>query len=153
MRLPVSALSQEKVLIVPDKDADGLAAGVIVHRTLVALGLPPSSIETHLVKKGSNIHDEAERLSMKEKKPRYVIVVDQGSRPGPSIIDAPQAKYLIIDHHLSDESPENSMVKEFSLSRRKPKLSQQRSFLPAIILPLRLPPYLHTRSASPCIPL
>jgi len=34
-----SALSQQRTLIVPDKDADGLSAGVIIHRTLVTLGL------------------------------------------------------------------------------------------------------------------
>ena len=108
--LHVSALTPGKVLIVPDKDADGLSAGVIVHRTLSALGVSSSLIETHLVGKGSNIHNDAERLSMKEKEPKYVIVVDQGSRPGPPIIDALHAKCLIIDHHLSDEFPADSVV-------------------------------------------
>jgi len=32
-----SAKSQRKTLIVPDKDADGLSAGVIVWRTLVGV--------------------------------------------------------------------------------------------------------------------
>ena len=95
----------------PDKDADGLSAGTIVHRTLVALGLPSLLIETHLVGKGSNIHNDVERQSMKEKQPRYVIVVDQGSRAGPPVVDALHTKCLIIDHHLSDEFPENSTVK------------------------------------------
>ena len=108
--LNISALSQEKVLIVPDKDADGLAAGVIIHRTLVALGVSSSLIETHLVEKGSNVHKDAEKLSMEAKEPRYAIVVDQGSRAGPPIIDALNTKCLIIDHHLSDEFPENSTV-------------------------------------------
>lgn len=94
----------------PDKDADGLAAGVIVHRTLIALGLPSSLIETHLVEKGSNVHKDAEKLSMEAKEPRYVIVVDQGSRAGSPITDALNTKCLIIDHHLSDEFPQNSMV-------------------------------------------
>lgn len=98
------------MLIVPDKDADGLSAGVIIHRTLIALGLPFSLIEAHLVEKGSNVHNDAEKLSMEAKKPRYMIVVDQGSRAGPPIIDAPNTKCLIIDHHLSDEFPENSVV-------------------------------------------
>jgi single-stranded DNA-specific DHH superfamily exonuclease len=106
----ISAQTPDKILLVPDKDADGLAAGVILHRTLTALGVPSYQIETHLVGKGSNIHSDAERLAMKETIPKYVIVVDQGSRAGPPIVDAINKKCLIIDHHLSDEFPENSMV-------------------------------------------
>ena len=105
-----SAAAQEKTLIVPDKDADGLDAGVIIFRTLTALGLPPALIDVHLVNKGSNIHNEAERLAMQEKNPAYLIVVDQGSRSGPPVVDTPKTKSLIIDHHLSDEFPENAMV-------------------------------------------
>ena len=95
----------------PDKDADGLDAGVIIHRTLTALGLPPSLIDVHLVRKGSNIHDEEERVAMRAKEPKFVIVVDQGSRSGPPVIDGPDVKALIIDHHLSDDFPENATVR------------------------------------------
>ena len=105
-----SADAKQKTLIVPDKDADGLDAGVIIYRTLVALGLPTSSIDTHLVSKGSSIHDEKERKAMQEKEPRYVIVVDQGSRAAPPVVDDPEVKSLIIDHHLSDEFPEEATV-------------------------------------------
>lgn len=94
----------------PDKDADGLSAGVIIYRTLTALGLSPSLIDVHLVAKGCNVHDEVEKGAMSNKEPRYTIVVDQGSRAGPPIIDSPHAKSLIIDHHLSDEFPERAMV-------------------------------------------
>lgn len=38
-----SVAAQKKTLIVPDKDADGLSSGVIVHRTLVKLGLVSSA--------------------------------------------------------------------------------------------------------------
>ena len=105
-----SADANEKTLIVPDKDVDGLDAGVIVYRTLVALGLPASSIDLHFVKKGSNIHVEEEREAMQEKKPKYVIVVDQGSRAAPPVVDDAAVKALIIDHHLSDEFPKDAMV-------------------------------------------
>lgn len=137
----------------PDKDADGLAAGVIIHRTLIALGAPSSSIETHLVEKGSDVHKDAERLSMEAKEPRYVIVVDQGSRAGPPIIDSLNTKCLIIDHHFSDEFPENSTV---ICSPRGSKISELillRLSLPATTHLLRLPPCLRMRSASHCIPL
>jgi single-stranded DNA-specific DHH superfamily exonuclease len=105
-----SATSQQETLIVPDKDADGLSAGVMIHRTLVKLGLEPSLLDVHLVQKGSNIHEETERKAMLEKYPKYVVVLDQGSRRGPPVIDSEDAKCMIIDHHLSDEFPENAVV-------------------------------------------
>lgn len=105
-----SASSQQRTLIVPDKDADGLSAGVIVHRTLVTLGLDPSLISVHLVQKGSNIHEEFEREAMAKSSPKYVIVVDQGSRGGPPVIDSEDAKCIIIDHHLSDHFPRDAIV-------------------------------------------
>lgn len=105
-----SASAQEKTLIVPDKDADGLSSGVIILRTLTTLGLEASQINVHLVAKGSNIHQESERRAMQQKNPKYVIVVDQGSRAGPSVIDCTDTSSLIIDHHLSDEFPQNALV-------------------------------------------
>lgn len=94
----------------PDKDADGLDAGVIVHRTLRCLGASPDSMDVHLVKKGNSIHDEEEREAMKAKNPKYIIVVDQGSRAAPSVVESSDVKSLIIDHHLSDEFPNGAMV-------------------------------------------
>ena len=97
-------------MIVPDKDADGLDAGVIIYRTLTALGLSPSLIDVHLVQKGANVHFEEERAAMKAKEPKYIIVVDQGSIAAPPIVDSPDVEALIIDHHLSDEFPKDAMV-------------------------------------------
>ncbi|PMD42435.1 DHH family protein-like protein [Hyaloscypha variabilis F] len=104
------AAAQKPTLIVPDKDADGLSSGVIIHRTLVKLGLDPRHLDVHLVQKGSNIHEENERKLMLEKKPTFIIVLDQGSRGGPPVIDDPDAKSLLIDHHLSDEFPKDAQV-------------------------------------------
>ena len=101
----------------PDKDADGLDAGVIIYRTLTALGLDSSSIDIHLVKKGSNIHAEDERQAMKEKDAKFIVVVDQGSRGAPPVVDSPDTKCLIIDHHLSDEFPKDALV-PISISTR-----------------------------------
>ena len=98
------------MLIVPDKDADGLDAGVILHKTLVSLGLSPDLIDVHLIGKNSTVHDEVERAAMQGRDPKYIIVVDQGSRAAPPIIDAPDTHSLIIDHHLSDEFPRNATV-------------------------------------------
>jgi single-stranded DNA-specific DHH superfamily exonuclease len=107
-----SAKAQKPTLIVPDKDADGLSSGVIVHRTLVKLGLDSKLLDVHLVQKGSNIHEEDERKVMLEKKPTFVIVLDQGSRSGPPVIDDPDVKFLLIDHHLSDEFPKDAQVSQ-----------------------------------------
>lgn len=83
---------------------------MIIHRTLCSLGASPASLDVHLVKKGKSIHDEEEREAMKAKNPKYIIVVDQGSRAAPSVVDNSEVKSLIIDHHLSDEFPNGAMV-------------------------------------------
>lgn len=94
----------------PDKDADGLSSGVIIYRTLTKLGLASAHIDVHLVQKGVNIHDEAERAAMQAKQPKYIIVVDQGSQAAPPIVDSTGTKSLIIDHHMADEFPKDAMV-------------------------------------------
>ena len=106
-----SAASLSKTLIVPDKDADGLDAGVIIRKTLVALGLSPDLIDVHLIGKNATVHDETERAAMLAKDPKYIIVVDQGSRAAPPVVDSLTTKSLIIDHHLSDEFPKNATVR------------------------------------------
>ncbi|RDW85468.1 hypothetical protein BP5796_03793 [Coleophoma crateriformis] len=102
--------AQQKTLIVPDKDADGLSSGVIIHRTLAKLGLRPELLDVHLVQKGCNIHDDFEREKMLEKRPKFVIVLDQGSRGGSPVIDDRDAKCIVIDHHLSDDFPQDAVV-------------------------------------------
>ena len=67
-------------------------------------------MDVHLVRKGSNVHEERERQGMLEKKPKFVIVLDQGTRGGPPVINDSEAKCLIIDHHLSDDFPQNATV-------------------------------------------
>ena len=94
----------------PDKDADGLSAGVILYRTLTTLGMDESHIDVHLIHKGSNIHDEEERASMALKNAAYVVVLDQGSRDAPPVVDDPSTKSLILDHHLSDAFPERASL-------------------------------------------
>ena len=83
---------------------------MIIHRTLTVLGLPRSLIDVHMVRKGSNIHDETEREAILAKRPKHIIVVDHGSREGPPVVDSPDIRSLIIDHHLSDEFPRGATV-------------------------------------------
>ena len=47
---------------------------------------------------------------MSAKKPAYIIVLDQGSISAPALIDNPDTKSLILDHHLSDVFPERAQV-------------------------------------------
>lgn len=105
-----SARAGERALIVPDKDADGLASGAILRRTLMLLGLDSDLIATHLLKKGNSIHDEHERIAMAGYDPAYIFVLDQGSRKSPPVID-PSHKSLVIDHHFAtgDDYPEGSV--------------------------------------------
>ncbi|KAI2607463.1 DHH phosphoesterase [Hypoxylon fragiforme] len=106
----LDASAKKKTLIVPDKDADGLTSGAILQKTLALLGLSPDLMAVHLLQKGSNIHDEKERAAMAAHKPAYIIVLDQGSRKSPPIIDGPH-KALVIDHHWAsgdDDFPEGA---------------------------------------------
>ncbi|OHE91061.1 DHH family protein [Colletotrichum orchidophilum] len=97
-------------LIVPDKDADGLASGAILERTLVLLGLDPSLITAYLPPKGQNIHVETCRSDMASHKPTYIFVLDQGSRSSPPLIDGPH-RGIVIDHHhaLENDHPQDAL--------------------------------------------
>lgn len=109
----VSATKSSATLLVPDKDADGLTGALIVYRTLLALGHPRDAIRVHFVSKGSNPHQQQECERLAAYGSMYAVVVDQGSRPGPALV--PGAKTLLIDHHLSDEFPEETLVSIFEL--------------------------------------
>jgi hypothetical protein len=67
------------------------------------LGLPSESIHVHLVSKGNNIHTEEERAKMRSYEPKFIFVLDQGSRPGPPVVDGDH-QALIIDHHHATEA-------------------------------------------------
>jgi hypothetical protein len=99
---PYSAQAQTTVVILPDKDADGLSSGAILHHTLTTLGLSPELISVCFPPKGSSVHDETTRKAISEKSPSYIFVLDQGSRKTGPLIDAPHTG-LIIDHHFAEE--------------------------------------------------
>ena len=88
----------------------GLDAGVILWKTFIFLGLPLELVDVHLIGKNSTVHDEVERTAMQTKDPKYIIVVDQGSRAAPPIVDSAYVKSLLIDHHQSDVFPKNALV-------------------------------------------
>lgn len=73
------------------------------------LGLPKESIDVHLISKGNTINTEEERHQMATYQPKYVFVLDQGSRSGPPVVDG-EHRSLIIDHHhaTKDDFPEGA---------------------------------------------
>lgn len=107
---PRSAQTNKTTLIVPDKDADGLTSGAILHKTLLLLGHSPSKLHFHLLQKGTTVHSESERLSMASLNPAYIFVLDQGSRAAPPLIDDPTTIGVVIDHHFASltDHPENA---------------------------------------------
>jgi hypothetical protein len=104
-----SAEAQIKTVILPDKDADGLSSGAILHHTLTSLGLSPDLISVYFPPKGSNVHDESTKQALTAISPSYIFILDQGSRKTPPVIDSPHT-CLVIDHHFADEGgfPEGS---------------------------------------------
>lgn len=110
-----SVRDKHRVLLCPDKDADGLSSALVLSRTLRALAHPASLTAVYHLPRGLNIHSpEAERGMLAafpdQGGPTRCIVLDQGSRPGPPLVPPSQCKTLIIDHHLSDSFPSEAQV-------------------------------------------
>lgn len=85
--------------------------------------MSPDLIDVHLIGKNVTVHDEAERAAMLAKDPKYIIIVDQGSRAAPPVVDSLNTKSLIIGHHLSDEFPENATVRPSLLQNQPNQLN------------------------------
>ena len=74
-----SARAKQPTFILPDKDADGLSSGAILHHTLTSLGLPSSLISVYFPGKGSSLFDDTTRTAISGQNPSYIFVLDQGS--------------------------------------------------------------------------
>lgn len=109
-------------MIVPDKDADGLTSGAILHTTLRLLGLPDELIHVHVLSKGTSVHDEAERDAMKAYSPDFIFILDHGSRQSPSAIDEPH-RCLVVDHHYVPDSSSFPEGAEFITACNSPPVS------------------------------
>ncbi|KAF5693973.1 dhh family, partial [Fusarium mundagurra] len=105
------AAAGKRTLIVPDKDADGLAAGAIIRKTLILLGLHPKLISCYTMNKNSLLHYGDSRANMEAYNPSYIIVLDQGSWKSEPVIDSPH-RALVIDHHLAedDDHPKGAIL-------------------------------------------
>ncbi|KZT00913.1 uncharacterized protein LAESUDRAFT_523403, partial [Laetiporus sulphureus 93-53] len=104
--------------LIPDKDADGLCSGLILHLTFLNLGLVPPLLSVHIVAKGSNVHAVSKRTAIAHHGPCYTILADQGICARPPITDDATMRTLIVDHHLSDVFPEGAQV--LSAARYEP---------------------------------
>ncbi|KAF4952266.1 hypothetical protein FGADI_6887 [Fusarium gaditjirri] len=104
------ATAGQRTLIVPDKDADGLAAGAIVRKTLILLGLDPKLISGYTMNKNRRLNDKDSRTNMEAYRPSYIIILDQGSLKSEPVIDSPH-RALVIDHHLAeyDDHPDGAI--------------------------------------------
>lgn len=83
-----------------------------MHHTLVSIGLPPDKIKVHLLGKSSSVFQDDEKEKMEAYGATRVIVLDQGSRGGPSLVNTQggRVRILIMDHHESDEFPEEALA-------------------------------------------
>jgi single-stranded DNA-specific DHH superfamily exonuclease len=83
-----------------------MTAGSILHRTLTHLGHSEDLIRVHHLTKGTNLHTDEQRDKMEAYGTDKVVVLDQGSRPGRSLVSEKEEgskRVLIVDHHMSDE--------------------------------------------------
>lgn len=81
------------VAVACDSDVDGLAAAVIVERTLAGLGASPQVVPA---RRGEHVHRQSMQARLLALTPSSLVVVDMGSRPEPILRDIPT---LIVDHH------------------------------------------------------
>lgn len=81
------------------------------------LGHPSDLICVHFVAKGSNIHTENERKKINNHKAQFVIAIDQGSRGGLPLADGQSVRAMVIDHHWSEQFPQDALVSSHVTSK------------------------------------
>lgn len=122
---------KHRILLCPDKDADGLSSCLVLYRTLTEhLSHPPDLVQIYFLPKGVNIHSDVAQTEMLAFKfptsssstrsdteeeeiysgPTRCIIMDQGSRPGPALLPPDECQTLLIDHHQSSEFPLSTTV-------------------------------------------
>ncbi|KAK9828749.1 hypothetical protein WJX72_001914 [[Myrmecia] bisecta] len=94
-----------RVVLAPDRDADGLCSGAIALRTLQKLGHP--DVQVCFLGKGQNVHQPEAIAALAALEPKALIVLDQGSRTGALL---PAVPTLVIDHHASTAFPDGAQV-------------------------------------------
>ena len=92
-----------RIIVAPDKDADGLAAAVITVRAIERLGGLPV---IELPKKGEHVHSASMRTRLAALRADGLVVLDMGSRAGPIVEDLPT---IVIDHHDARYRPDGAI--------------------------------------------
>jgi hypothetical protein len=102
-----------KILLIPDRDTDGLTSGTILSRTLRLLSHPQSNIHTHFLPIGTSIFTReslSEVVTLAHTHAiTHLILLDHGSRESPPLLPPP-VKTLLIDHHSSSVFPANATI-------------------------------------------
>ncbi|WP_228530489.1 MULTISPECIES: hypothetical protein [Myxococcaceae] len=93
-----------RVVLVPDKDVDGLSAGVQVERALTALG---ARVQWCVPAKGEHAHHPALLARAEALAPEALVVLDMGSRAEPLL---PGVATLVVDHHAPEGFPPGAGV-------------------------------------------
>jgi hypothetical protein len=126
-----AASSGESILLIPDKDADGLSAGMIMKRTLIHLGAKPELIAEHHIPSGKNPASKSQQEVLEKYDARWIIVLDQGSPAGPPLVKGAEkgwasdeegaVRTMVLDHHfvtdLDKEGPQGSLLLNACKSR------------------------------------
>lgn len=116
-----AASSNQRILLVPDKDADGLSAGCIVKRALVRVGANADSIVLHHIPAGKAPHADQQLQSYDA---RWIFILDQGSVPGPPLVPGAEkgwesdeegaVRCMVLDHHhvvdLDTDCPQGALL-------------------------------------------
>lgn len=94
----------QRVLVAPHTDVDGLSSGALVLRALERLG---ARADMHVPGKGEHAHSPAFQGRLRRARGKGLVVLDMGSRPAPIVPDLPT---LIVDHHHPDGFPPGAQV-------------------------------------------
>jgi hypothetical protein len=92
-----------RLLVVSDRDVDGLTGAELVARTLGERGV---SVERWAPPRGAHAHSPLTRAHIEARAPDAVVVIDQGSRAGAI---APGRPTLVIDHHQPSGIPDGAL--------------------------------------------
>jgi single-stranded DNA-specific DHH superfamily exonuclease len=100
--------------VAPDRDADGLASGVITIRAIERLGGIPI---IELPNKGEHVHTSSMQARLSRLRADGLVVLDMGSRAGPIVEGLPT---IVIDHHDARFQPDDAIF----VSERSPATGQ-----------------------------
>ncbi|KAI5779796.1 hypothetical protein EDC01DRAFT_621170 [Geopyxis carbonaria] len=107
-----AAASPHPVLLLPDRDADGITAGTIINRALRFLEKKPEHVLVHFWSPAAPLYSPENIQAVNEMIEKYsishTIIIDQGSRPGPRLFTG--GKIMVVDHHHTESFPSDTTM-------------------------------------------